>query len=103
MNNLKDKLNICPECNTKQKTQIDIWFFKKSGRCSPCQKKWMALPENDPEYKKFVVEARTSVEFTIYAKTQEEAEQKAMDELIDIEADGWFDVNVREIERKINS
>lgn len=86
-------INTCPECNVEQKTQIDIWFLNKAKRCNTCHKKWLALPENDPEYKKYIVETRKSLRFVVYAKTEEEAKERAL------ETDDWDDVNIEEVKK----
>lgn len=85
--------NTCPECGIVQTTKIDAWFLTKAKRCNPCHKKWLALPENDPEYKKYIVEVRKSLRFVVYAKTEEEAKEKAL------ETDDWDDVDIEEVKK----
>lgn len=67
----------CPICEQTFKDPLALFSIKKVDRCPNCQKKWEVRPENNPEFKRFVIEfipdKPEPYEIVIYAKTREDA------------------------------
>lgn len=65
----------CPECNKDKIHQFDKFCIEKNKRCTDCQKRWEARPENDPDNKHFhfTFTSITKDWVDIYAPTKSEA------------------------------
>lgn len=89
----------CPECKKTYNDSLALFAIQKLNRCPPCNKKWAARPENNPDFKKFEIEYEIESEdyAIIYAKNRKEAEEQFeenyMGEYLRI-------VEVREVQKK---
>jgi DNA-directed RNA polymerase subunit RPC12/RpoP len=87
----KGAIMICPDCNKEKINIFDKFSIEKRDRCVDCHNRFMAKPENNPDYKTFSVEARGYASFEVRALDEDDAQDKAGEQVYD-EASWDFDI-----------